>query len=115
MSSPLGDFEQLLLFAVLRLGGTGSGSAIRAEIKSRTGRSVSPGAVYTVMARLEERGFVNGEIGGAAPARGGRRKKFYSLDPAGAEALESAYDQLASMATGVVPKLRRLAHGRGAG
>ena len=110
MSSPLGDFEQLLLFAVLRCGGTASGAAVREEVETRTGRSLSPGAVYTAMARLEDRGFVTGEIGGAAPARGGRRKKFYSLSLQGAEALESAYDQVARMADGVVPDLRRLAN-----
>ena len=110
MSSPLGDFEQLLLFAVLRCGGTASGAAIREEVEARTGRSLSPGAVYTALARLEERGFVTGEIGGSAPARGGRRKKFYSLNREGVEALQSAYDQLANMADGVVPNLRRLAN-----
>ncbi len=109
MSSPLGDFEQLLLFAILRRGGTASGAAIREEVESRTNRAISPGAVYTAMARLEERGFVTGEIGGPAPARGGRRKKFYQLNRAGADALASAYDQLANMAEGVVPELRRLA------
>ena len=115
MSSPLGDLEQILLFAILRSGGVASGADIREEIKVNTGRSISPGAVYTAMARLEERGFVTGEIGGPAPARGGRRKKFYRLDPKGAEALESAYDQLSSMAHGVVPKLRKLAQKEGAG
>ena len=115
MSSPLGDLEQILLFAILRSGGVASGSAIREEIKIRTGRSISPGAVYTAMSRLEERGFVTGEIGGPAPVRGGRRKKFYRLDRKGAQALESAYDQLASMAHGVVPNLRRMTQREGAG
>ena len=110
MSNPLGDFEQLLLFAVLRLGGAGSGAAIREEISARTGRSISPGALYTAMTRLEVRGFVSGEIGGPTPTRGGRRKKFYRIEPKGAEALQSAYDQLANMADGIVPELRRLAH-----
>ena len=109
MSSPLGDLEQLLLFAVLRLGGTGSGAAIRDEIKERTGRSISPGAVYTAMARLEERGFVASKIDGPAPAGGGRRKKYYSLEGSGAGALANAYDQVANMADGVVARLRRLA------
>ena len=109
MSSPLGDLEQLLLFAVVRLGGIASGADIRDEVELRIGRSISPGAVYTVMARLEERGFVTSAIGGSAPERGGRRKKFYQIEPQGAKALESAYDQLSSMAKGIVPKLRRLA------
>ena len=115
MSSPLGDLEQLLLFAVLRLGGTASGSAIRDEMKERTGRSISPGAVYTAMARVEERGFVTSDIDGPAPARGGRRKKFYRLAPAGAQALQSAYDQVANMADGVLPDLQRLTHKKGSG
>lgn len=111
MSSPLGDFEQLLLFAVVRLGGTATGSAIREEIRTRAGRRISPGAVYTAMTRLEERGLATGEIGGPTPARGGRRRKFYHITPAGATALQNAYDQVATMARGVLPALRRLTHG----
>ena len=109
MSSPLGDLEQILLFAVVRLKNDASGAAIREEIKNRTGRSISPGAVYTVMARLEARGFVTSEIAGPAPVGGGRRKKFYRLAPDGADALARSYDQIASMASGVVPRLKRLA------
>ena len=93
----------------MRLGGTASGADIRNEVVSRIGRSISPGAVYTSMSRLEERGFVTSAIGGPAPDRGGRRKKFYQIEPHGAQALESAYDQLSAMAKGIVPRLRSLA------
>lgn len=115
MSSPLGNFEQILLFAVLRCGDAASGAAIRDEVKHRTGRWISPGAIYTALSRLEERGFVTAEIGGPAPSRGGRRKKFYHLAPRGAEALETAYDQLTNMARGVLPRLRRLSRNEGSG
>ena len=56
--SSLGEFEQLVLFAVLRLDEDASGVAIHDEIEARTGRDVSPGAIYTTLGRLEERGLV---------------------------------------------------------
>lgn len=111
MSSPLGDLEQLLLFAIVRLGGSASGAEIRDEVADRTGRTVSPGAIYTVMSRLEDRGLVTGGIDGPAPSRGGRRRKFYRIQPGGAVALQSAYDQVAQMADGALTALRSLTEG----
>lgn len=108
----LGDFEQILLFAVLRLGERAHGGAIRGEIERRIGRTVSPGATYTALDRLEERGFVRSWIGETAPGRGGRRRKYYALSAAGARALERTYSDLHSMASGLLPKLNALAEGR---
>jgi PadR family transcriptional regulator, regulatory protein PadR len=105
----LGDFEQILLFAVLRLGEGAHGGAIRDEIERRIARVVSPGATYTAMDRLEERGFVVSWIGETAPARGGRRRKYYRLTSYGAQALERSYSDLRDMATGLLPRLSALA------
>jgi PadR family transcriptional regulator PadR len=105
----LGDFEQILLFAVLRLGEDANGGAIRAEIERRIGRVISPGATYTALDRLEERGFVTSWIGETAPARGGRRRKYYRLTAYGARALERSYSDLRDMATGLLPRLNTLA------
>ena len=63
--SALGEFEQLVLFAVLRLDQDASGVAIHDEIEARTGREVSPGAIYTTLGRLEERGLVRAIVIGA--------------------------------------------------
>lgn len=109
MAKRLGEFEQILLFAVLRLRGEAHGAAIREEIEERTGREVSPGAIYTVLGRLESQGLVSSELGETTPARGGRRRKLYRLEPAGAVALQNAYEALRELARGTLSELSDLA------
>ena len=109
MSKHLGEFEQLLMFALLELDAKAYGMTIRKAIEERTGRQVSPGAVYTALERLEARGFVTSRVGDTAPARGGRRRKYYRLVPEGAEALRRSYETLTSMASGLEPKMADLA------
>ena len=110
--SYLGEFEQLVLFAVLRLDQDASGIAIHDEIEARTGRDVSPGAIYTTLGRLEERGLVRSTVLASAAARVGRPRKQYTLRPAGAVALRDAYDNIQALAVGLLPKLSELANGR---
>lgn len=106
----LGEFEQLVLFAVLRLeGGIASGIQIHDEIEARTGRDVSPGAIYTTLGRLEQRGFVSSKVVAAEPSRVGRPQKHYTLRPAGARALRSAYASLQSLAGGHLARLASIA------
>lgn len=109
VSKHLGEFEQLLMFALLELEADAHGVSVRKSIEERTGRQVSPGAVYTALERLESRGFVTSRVGDTTPARGGRRRKYYHLEPAGAEALKRSYDTLANMAEGLESKLAGLA------
>jgi PadR family transcriptional regulator PadR len=97
---PLGDFEQLVLMGVLRLGDAAYGAAIRQEIHARSGRDVSISAVYTTLDRLEGKGFLSSWIGAPTPERGGRRRKFYALRPAGTAALQQAYRAITAMASG---------------
>jgi DNA-binding PadR family transcriptional regulator len=104
----LGDFEQLLLFAILRLDDDAYGVRIRQEIEERAGRSVSAGAVYTGLDRLEGKGLVTSRIGDTTPSRGGRRRKYYRLEPEGAEALRQSYDEIQRMASGVAARLAAL-------
>src|SRR5262245_24287827 len=104
----LGDYEQLLLFAVLRLGEDAYGVTIRQEIEERAGRFVSAGAVYTALDRLEAKGLVSARVGEATPARGGRRKKYYRLQPAGEAALRNAYAEIQRMAAGIEGQLAAL-------
>lgn len=111
----LGEFEQLLLFALLDLDEDAHGVAIRRVIEGKTGRLVSPGAIYTALERLAGRGFVAAEIGDSPPARGGRRRKLYRLQPAGAEALERSFTTLNKMAQGLAPKLADLTGSRPGG
>ncbi len=104
----LGEFEQVMLFAVLRLGDDAYGARIREEIEERTGRSVSAGAVYTGMDRLETRGLVSSSIGAGTPGRGGRRKKYYRIERSGAELLHYTYEAQQRMASGVSGRLQEL-------
>ena len=108
MAQPLGDFEQRILFALIRLGEDAYGVTIREAIEDRTGRPVSPGALYTALDRLEKRGLVASRLGEPTPHRGGKRKRLYTLQPAGQRALAQAYETLRQMASGVGRRLRAL-------
>lgn len=103
--SPLGDFEQLVLLGVLRLGDRAYGAAIRHEIHERSGRDVSINAVYTTLERLEVKGLLRSSVGKPTPQRGGRRRKFYALRAAGLSALREAYVAFTAMAGGLEPQL----------
>ena len=105
----LGEFEQLLLFAVVGLGDDAYGVGLRQTLEERTGRRVSPGAVYTALDRLEAKGLVRSWLGEDTPARGGRRRKFFALTPAGAAQLLDSYTALQRMAEDLIPTLRDLA------
>src|ERR1051325_9275279 len=96
----LGDFEQLVLLGVLRLGSDAFGAAIRQEIHERSGRDVSINAVYTTLDRLEGKRLLRSSVGDPTPERGGRRRKFYALTPAGTAALKHAYRSFTAMADG---------------
>ena len=99
-SAVLGDFEQLVLLGVLRLGDRAYGAAIREEIHERSGRNVSINAVYTTLDRLEDKGLLRSWIGDPTAERGGRRRKFYALRPAGETALRQAYTAFRAMTRG---------------
>lgn len=93
----LGEFEKLVLLAILRLGPDAYGMALRREIEQRTGRKTSIGALYLTLDRMEQKGFVESEIGDATPERGGRAKRFFSVNPSGREALKKSLDEIRSM------------------
>jgi DNA-binding PadR family transcriptional regulator len=106
MGNTLGELEQLLLMALLRLGGEASGIDLRTELTDRIGRTVLPGAIYTIMERLRERGLVTSYTGASSPQRGGRRRKYYRLAPSGERALADAYRQVERMSEGIADRLR---------
>ena len=86
----LGEFEQIVLLAILRLREEAYGVSIRAEIAKRIGRETAPGALYTTLMRLEEKGLVKSRIGEPTPERGGRAKRYYALSGAGVKAIARA-------------------------
>ena len=97
----LGEFEQLVLLAILRLGDSAYGVSIRAEIVERTRRSVTPGALYTTLHRLEEKGLVRSRSGEPTRERGGRAKRFYKVGAAGIKALNRARRAYQSLLEGL--------------
>jgi DNA-binding PadR family transcriptional regulator len=106
MPETLGDFEQRILLALLRLGADAYGVTIRGEIEARTGRPIAPGALYTALARMEKRGLVASRLGEPTPERGGKRKRLYTVQPAGERALARVYESLRLMASGMASRLR---------
>jgi DNA-binding PadR family transcriptional regulator len=97
----LGDFEQLVMLALIRLGEGAYGMIVRREIEERTGREVSLGAIYATLDRLEGKGLVSSSLGQADQARRGRAKRFFSVEKAGFDALRNALKTLDSMRAGI--------------
>ena len=97
----MGEFEQLVLLAVLHLHNDAYGMEIRTEIERRTGREVSYGAVYTTLDRLEQKGYVAHSMGEATPVRGGRARKYFRVVPEGRAALRATQQVLQTMWEGV--------------
>jgi DNA-binding PadR family transcriptional regulator len=108
MSQPLGEFEQIVLLALVRLGSDAYGATVRREIEVRAGREVSISAVYTTLERLEQKGLVRSRIGEPTPERGGRRRRHFELLPLGARSLRDAYNALTGMTTGIERRLKTL-------
>lgn len=102
----LGALEQLVLLAVARLPAVAYGVTIRRELETRAGRSVSLGAIYPTLDRLEEKGFVSSFMADPKAVRGGRSRRIYQLEPAGAEALLAARRQLSGLWAGLELRAR---------
>jgi len=77
----LGDFEKVVLLAILQLGGESYGAPILEEIEARTGQSASGGSLYVALRRLEKRGLLSSSFGDPTPERGGRAKRFFRVEP----------------------------------
>lgn len=101
MGRALGDFEQLVLLALVRLGDDAYGVTIKNEIEAQTGREIFVGAVYTALSRLQKQGYVSSIIGEPTAKRGGRRKKYYALEPEGKAALGRSLEAYRNMTRGI--------------
>lgn len=97
----LGEFEHIVLLALLRLDDGAYGAAIRMEIESVTGRSPAIGAVHATLERLERKGFVSSWIGNPTPERGGKAKRHFRIEAAGVAALKKARATLDRLHAGV--------------
>ncbi|MFN3378444.1 PadR family transcriptional regulator [Runella zeae] len=83
----LGEFEEIVLLTVAILGEEAYGVSITQELEQKTGRSVGFSTVHTTLQRLEEKGFLTSQMGGATAERGGRRKRFFTVTATGRKAL----------------------------
>jgi len=90
MPQGLGEFEQMVLLAILHAKGEAYGVPIVEEIERRTGRTVSRAAVYVTLRRLEKRGLVTSWMGEPTGDRGGKAKRHFEVRPEGVQALEAS-------------------------
>src|SRR5262252_2837889 len=100
----VGEFEHLVLLALIRLGNGAYGASIRREIQDRTGRDVSVGTAYMALGRLERKKMIVSYLGLPTRERGGRRRKHYLIETAGEQALGRAYRTLSAMSEGIEPQ-----------
>jgi DNA-binding PadR family transcriptional regulator len=103
----LGEFEQIVLLAVIHLGDDAYGATIRCEIETRARRPVSIGAAYATLDRLVEKGYLRAREEAGGPDRGGRVRRFFTVTTSGIGALEEARDLQTRMWAGI--QLRRVA------
>jgi len=104
----LGELEQLVLLALIRLGNGAYGAAILKEIRDRTHRDVSAGSCYMALARLQHKKMIASYVGLPTHQRGGRRRRHYLIDQAGERALGRAVRAILAMSDGIEARLAEL-------
>jgi DNA-binding PadR family transcriptional regulator len=97
----LGEFEHIVVLALMRLGDTAYGVTVRQEIAERIRRDVSVGAIYATLERLEAKGYVTSQLGEPTPERGGRSKRFFRVTTKGVSAVNRTRLALLSMSEGL--------------
>ncbi len=101
----LGEFEHIVMAAVLRLDGEAYGTRIIQEIEDATGTRVKSGSLYITLDRLEAKGYVTSRVADPEPGRGGRPKRYVSLTPAGLRILKDARNVMLTMWHGLESRL----------
>jgi DNA-binding PadR family transcriptional regulator len=97
----LGEFEHIIVLALLRLEDRAYGVTVRQEIEFRIKREVSIGEVYATLDRLETKGYVKSHHGDPTPERGGRSKRFFRVTAKGVAAVNRSHRALQSMTEGL--------------
>ena len=97
----LGEFEHLVLLAVLRLGEEAYAVPVRETIATHSGRSVARGALYTTLDRLEQKRLLRSTMGDALPERGGRPRRYYTVTPAGLASIRAARAAIDNLSRGI--------------
>jgi DNA-binding PadR family transcriptional regulator len=101
----LGEFEKVVLLAILQLGGESYGAPILEEIETRSGQTPTSGTLYVALRRLERRGLLSSFFGDTTPERGGRAKRFFRVEPDAIRLLQRSQRLWSSMADGLGPVL----------
>jgi PadR family transcriptional regulator len=101
----LGEFEQVVLLAILRLGEHAYAIPIREEIEQRTGRSVARGALYTALERLEGKHCLRSRMSDPLPERGGRSRRYFAVTQTGMAAIRASRRSLLKMWQGLESRL----------
>jgi DNA-binding PadR family transcriptional regulator len=96
-----GEFEMLLMLAVMRLGRDAYGVTIREELENETSRTLTLGTVYKTLGRLEDKGHLRSRVSEPVAERGGRRKKLYELTPSGSAAIQQSLADLLNLTRGL--------------
>ncbi len=104
-SQYIGELEQMVLLSILNLEDEAYGMRVMADLKSRVGRTVSRGAMYVILDRLEGKGLIESQLADPTPERGGRGKRFLQVTVEGLEALRRSRDALNALWKGVTPLL----------
>ena len=104
MGNP-GEFELLVMLAILRLGDDAYGVTVREELEAETSRTLTLGAVYKTLGRLEGKGYLHTRMAPPTRERGGRRKKLYGLTSAGLEVARRSLSDLRRMTKGLEPEM----------
>lgn len=97
----LGEFEQLVILALLRLGDDGYGMTVRRELEQTARRPVTLGSVYATLDRLEDKGLVSSWHADPDPIRGGKPRRYFKVEPAGERALSASREMMRRMWDGV--------------
>jgi PadR family transcriptional regulator, regulatory protein PadR len=103
----LGEFEQMVLLSIMRLGRGAYGLAIKDEMEAVAGRSPSSGALYTTLDRLERKGLLESFAGESSTERGGRPRRYVRLTPVGQEMLSRSRSTLLALWDGLEGALDR--------
>lgn len=106
-SAPLGEFELVVLLAVIGLDAEAYPLSIRDAIEAKTRRAVSRPAVFITLERLEEKGYLSSRYGDPTPVRGGRAKRYFSPTTAGIAAVRHSLDTVTAMTRGLDALLKK--------
>ena len=104
----IGGFEQMVLLAALRLEDDAYAVTIRRELEERAGRNVARGALYTVLERLESKGYLSSRMSDPSPERGGRARRYYKVTALGVSVLKDSKDAIVRLWRGLESVLGKI-------